>query len=153
MGKGKVEEKDKVAKISLRQEIAGTIFEGILSVTEKDIGAIKDELESQDTKKVSDIWIGKMNDREIRVIAYIFKAKKCLIDVMSKIEGPATNERNDWSLPNKLGKDIKFAKSWLDYLVTSRFKIPNNCSLVFKKDFQIIAKHEESFSPFGNVEE
>lgn len=147
------ETKNKVAKINLRQEIAGTIFEGIMSVTENDIAAIKTELESKNTIRPSEIWIGKMDEREIRVIAYIFKAKKYLNDIITKTEGPLTNEKNDWSLPNNLSKDIKFAKSWLDYLITNRFKIPNNCSLVFKKDFQIVAKHEESYCPFGHVEE
>jgi hypothetical protein len=138
-------EETKLKKISLKREIAGTIFEGILNVNEKDIKLIEAELESQNTIRQSEIYIGKMDEREIRVVAYIFKAKKCLIDVMGEIEGPLTNEGNDWSLPNKLSKDIKFAKSWLNYLITSRLNIPNNCSLTFKKDFQIIAKHEESF--------
>lgn len=146
-------EEEKVKKISLRQEIAGTIFEGIFNVTEKDIEASKLELESCNTIKQGELYVGIMDEREIRVIAYIFKAKKLLNNVLNGVEGPATNEKNDWSLPNKLSKDIKFAKSWINYLITNRVKIPDNSTLIFKKDFQIVFKHEEAHCPFGHVEE
>ncbi len=144
-------EKNKVAKSSLRQEIAGTIFEGILAVTDEDIKVSRFELESNNTIGPGEIYIGKMDEREIRVIAYVFKAKKTLISLIESVEGPVTNEKNDWSLPNKLSKDIKFAQSWLNYLITNRLVIPNNANLIFKKDFQIIVKPEENYRQFGLI--
>ena len=150
---GVKEVKEKVAKISLRQEIEGTIFEGILSITEDDIEAARLELESCNTIRSREINVGIMNEREVRVIAYVFKAKKCLNKLMIETEGPVTNEKNDWSLLDKLGKDIKFAKSWLHYLITSRCKIPQNTSLIFKKGFQVVFRHEEANTFFEQIDE
>ncbi len=125
-----------------RENFSGTVLEKLFSITEADIEAAQKELEEKNLIKTNEIFIGRLNQREKRVIALVCKLKNELAEELVKKNLPKADRKN-WDLSTRLGHDIKFGKSWLVYLVKLRFNLPENFDLDFRRGFQIIGWHRE----------
>lgn len=152
--------KTKVKRINWRQDFLGTVIERLSEVTELDIAFTQGQIEKKNMIKAGEIHIGRLNRRERRVLALVYKIKNELNAELARHDTASMNT-NDWNFSNKLGRDIKFAKKWLEYLVKTRFNLPEHFGLDFRKDFQAIGWHidvnaeseNDDYRPFGHVEE
>lgn len=150
----------KAKRINWRQDFLGTVIERLSEVNEADLAFAQEEIEKKNVIRVSEIQIGRLNGRERRALALVYKIKNELNAEIARHDTISINVK-DWDFSKKLSRDIKFAKKWLEYLVKTRFNLPENFGLDFRKNFQAIGWNIDSnveienddYHPFGHVEE
>jgi len=131
-------------EIDLMKDFSGTIFESISKIGNRDIGDARKGLVDLDRKFPGEIFVGKLNPVEIKVIAYISKLRKKLDLELHKSNNLSGEEQSkSIKLANKLSRDITFAKLLLRYLVKNRFDLPSDMDIEFRKDFQVTIRREE----------
>jgi hypothetical protein len=139
-----MEATDVMIEISVIKDFNVPIFESIAKISNRDIGEARKELLAMDKKFPGEKFIGKMNPIEIKVLSFISKSKRKLEAEVHKNNDISAQEKavSD-NLINGLSRDITFAKLLLRYLVKSRFKLPGEINLDFRKDFQIVSRNIE----------
>ena len=131
-------------EIDLMKDFSGTIFESISKIGNRDIGDARKDLADLDKKFPGEIFVGKLNPIEIKVLSFILKLRKKLDCELHKSNTLFGKEKSDSiKMANKLSRDISFAKTLLRYLVNNRLELPPDLNLEFRKDFQVTSRHVE----------